>query len=100
MPSEANEANRPGESPNGLPKVFTVDQVAECLQVSRETVEMWIRGRELKAMNASLDPGSRRPRLRITESQLAEFVQSRSIGQKPPRAANRVKPIFKRRFFL
>lgn len=81
---------------NEVGKVFTVDQVAETLQVSRETVEMWIRGRELKAMNASLDPASRRPRLRITESQLAEFVRSRSIGPKPPRAANRVKPTFKR----
>ena len=77
---------------------FTAVQVAEKLQVSRETVELWIRRGELKALNASLKPNSARPRLRVTEESLAAFMAARSVGPPAPRAKRFKKPVFEHRF--
>lgn len=62
---------------NGVPKVFTPDQVAKILGRSTSTVRAWIKARAMKArcVSKSLNT-SLRPRYVITAESLNEFLQS------------------------
>jgi excisionase family DNA binding protein len=57
-------------------ELWTVDQVADYLQLSRETIRRWIRAGKLHAIKL----GSNRAGLRIPET---EVVRLRDQGQAP-----------------
>lgn len=61
---------------------LTVAQVAECLQVSEQTVRRWIRGGQLPVF----DPGSRNLGYRIKQEDLKQFVEDRygRVGDRGP----------------
>lgn len=73
----------------------TIEHIAEQVGVSRRTVRRWIDLGELRAINLSVSKASERPRLRIRNVDLEEFLQARSVGNAPQqrsRAARRYKP--------
>ena len=61
-------------------RAYTADEVAELESVNRETVLMWIRTGELAAHNASQNSKSRKPRWRVTDSDLTAFRLARQNG--------------------
>lgn len=73
---------------SNLPKpsltVFSVPDVASVLGVNREKIRAWIRAGLLKAINVSAGP---RPRWRISQQALDEFLESRT--SKPAARATR-----------
>ena len=60
-------------------KTFTAKEVAEMLKISAGTVGSLISSGELVAMNCSRSPSSQRPRFRVTEQALAEFLAKRAV---------------------
>lgn len=61
---------------------YTVNQIAEKLQVHRDTVVGWIRKGELLALNVAM---SGKPRYRITEDALEGFkLRRRAVDGPPP----------------
>jgi len=67
---------------------FTPPKVAELLGVSPDKVLFWIHTEQLAAANLAETP-ERRPRWRISRSDLEQFIASRS-NLKPIRSAGRV----------
>lgn len=68
-----------------MTRAIPLDEVAESLGVSLRTVGEWIAKYELKAVNLSRSGTSRKPRFRVLESDLQEFLRSRSTApDKPP----------------
>ena len=59
---------------------MTIPEVAERLQVSQKTVKVWIAAGELKAINVSASAKSKKPRLRVMEQALVEFIALRTAG--------------------
>ena len=63
-------------------------QIAARLKVRVANVLGWISSGELRASNVAASPRGRRPRWRISEADLAEFLAQRSpaaTGRKKPR---------------
>ncbi|SFJ26841.1 helix-turn-helix domain-containing protein [Planctomicrobium piriforme] len=60
-------------------KTLSLSEVAERLDVSVRTVEVWISTGELRALNASRNPNSRKPRLRVRPVDLETFEAGREI---------------------
>jgi uncharacterized protein YjcR len=58
-------------------KTHSIADVAEALGVSPDTVKLWISRGELVALNVSLNRHSRKPRLRVRESDLETFLNDR-----------------------
>ena len=71
------------------PRFLTPPQVAKRLGVDPHRVVGWIRRGELQAAN--LGDGARRPRFRVSESDLAVFLASRAAGPQPKVARRRRK---------
>jgi excisionase family DNA binding protein len=67
----------------------SIHDIAERCGVSERTVRAWIRAGELKALNMSRTPGSRRPRWRVTQAALEAFEATRIAGVPAPRAKGR-----------
>ena len=67
---------------------YSPPQVADMLGVAPETVIGWVRSGQLPGFDVSR-PAARRPRFRITEAALADFIARREI--KPPTLAVRRK---------
>jgi excisionase family DNA binding protein len=67
---------------------YTVNQIAEKLQVHRDTVVNWIRKADLLAFNVAM---SGKPRYRITQEALDGFMLRRRAvdGPPPPRERRR-----------
>jgi hypothetical protein len=59
--------------------------------MSQATVLHWLQSGQLKSLNVGRDPGKRRARYRITESQLAEFELMRSGNSEPAPTRRRRK---------
>lgn len=62
-------------------KMLTTRQAAECLGVSTAKVTAWIRAGQLAAIDVSAQPGTGKPRYRISEEDLARFLKSRLVGK-------------------
>jgi len=58
----------------------SINDVSEALGVSPDTVKLWISRGELIALNVSLNRHSRKPRLRVRESDLEAFLNARQTG--------------------
>ena len=56
---------------------WTLDEVAERLKVHRRTVNRWIEDRELPAIRVGKGP---RGSIRISETDLQKFLESRRLG--------------------
>jgi transposase len=67
----------------------TIHNIAEHCGVSERTVRAWIRAGDLKALNMSRTPSSRRPRYRVTQAALEAFEATRAAGVPAPRAKGR-----------
>lgn len=70
-------------------KSLSLDEVGELHDVSTRTVEWWVANGELRAINVSRDPKSKKPRLRVLQVDLDKFLAARSTDaaalQKRPR---------------
>jgi excisionase family DNA binding protein len=69
---------------------MTVKEAATKLEVSPSTIRQWITTGEIRAVNLSRDPGSRKPRMRITQEELDKFLLRRST-QPPVKATRRAR---------
>ena len=67
----------------------TLAEVASLLCVSVRTVETWIGGRELRAVNVSRDRQSRKARLRVMQSDLDAFLGARATDASPTKQSRR-----------
>ena len=74
-----------------MTKTVTPSVVAERYGCKPETVIGWIRAGELRAIDVS-SKGSKKPRFRIDEADLAAFEAGRVVGQKPTKKPRRRKP--------
>ena len=78
--------------------LLKVEQVAEILQVDKETVYTWVRRGELRAFNVSLNMNSHKPRLRFKQEDVDEFLENRIPRQESkPRTRNRISASWKAR---
>ncbi len=69
-------------------KFFTPPEVAKDLKVHPEKVRAWIKSRELLAVNIAASRTGR-PRWRIAEADLADFLARRSAPAPAPKARRR-----------
>ena len=67
----------------------TTSSVATLLHTSEEQILAHIKAGRLKAVNVGL--GSQRPRWRISDDQLTEFLESRTATPPAPRPARRTR---------
>ncbi len=77
-------------------KTFSLAEVAEMLTVSVRTIEAWIAGKELRAVNVSRNRRSRKARLRVLQSDLDAFLDSRATDQEQghqPRRRRRIEGV-------
>ena len=75
-------------------KTLSTDEVAEALNVSVRTVDEWINSGELRAVNVSRNRNSRKPRRRVREADLEEFLAGREVNASgPARRKQRPKKI-------
>lgn len=65
-------------------RTYSLAEIAESLGVHARTVEAWISAGELRAVNVSRSRDSQKPRLRVTDSELQRFIESRSTEQQKP----------------
>lgn len=70
-----------------MSEYLQVSQVAERLSVRAEAVRTWIAKGELKAVDVSMTSRSKKPRLRVLESDLENFLLLRSVGVKTQRTS-------------
>jgi hypothetical protein len=69
--------------------MFTIGYIMRHFNVGRGTVKAWIEANELKAVNASRSPGSRKPRWRVSPEALAAFEAARAAGVPAPKPRRR-----------
>ena len=69
-------------------KFYRVKEIAELLQVNQTKVLSWINGGHLEAVNVG--SGSKRPRYRISQACLDDFLKKRT-KDKPVRPTRRRK---------
>ncbi|QDT54278.1 Helix-turn-helix domain protein [Caulifigura coniformis] len=62
---------------------MTIAEVAAKMCVDEWTVRQWLKSGELRAVNVSARPNSRRPRMRILPDDLERFIAARSTIPKP-----------------
>lgn len=68
-------------------KSYSFADIAKSLIVSLRTVETWHESGELRAINASRNRQSRKPRLRVLQDDLDAFLVGRATNQssgRPP----------------
>jgi hypothetical protein len=64
---------------------LTVRQVKERYSVTVRTVLAWIALGQLRAIDVSRQPGSKKPRWRVTQEALDRFEELRGTTRPPPR---------------
>ncbi len=69
-------------------KSFTPPEVAEELKIHPEKVRGWVKKGELLAVNVAASPTGR-PRWRIAEADLADFLARRSAPKPTPKMRRR-----------
>lgn len=72
-------------------KCYTPPEVGKLLKIAPESVIAMVRRGELLGFDVA-SPGSSRPRFRITEAALADFVARREIKTPPPTVRRKRKP--------
>ena len=74
-----------------MTRTFKPKEIAEKYSVSVDKVIAWIRRGELDAFDVGTNPGSQKPRYRISESALEAFELRRSVAPLPTRQPRRRK---------
>jgi excisionase family DNA binding protein len=77
---------------------MTPPQVAEILGVEPEKIRRWIEAGELRATNIVLVPGGR-PRYKVSEQELAAFLERRSTTPTPKPARRKRSAGFQRKYY-
>jgi excisionase family DNA binding protein len=72
--------------------MFRIEDLCQRFGVTPHTVLAWIHGGELKALNVGREPGTRKPRWRISEVALHAFEQLRTAARPLPRSSRRKRP--------
>jgi len=72
----------------GVLDSFSLEEIAEKLEVDIRTVREWISQGELRAVNVSRNKRGRKPRLRVMEDDMTVFVEKRSTNP-PPKPVRR-----------
>lgn len=72
---------------------YSLPEVGEYLIVSLRTVEAYIAGGELRAVNVSRNRQSRKPRLRVLQADLDAFLAGRATHQETTRQPRRRRRI-------
>lgn len=75
-----------------ISSTLSVRDVCERYGVSTDTVLGWIRSGELRAVNVSRRPGSRRPRWRVSATALEAFEALRAVAAIRPRPRRAKRP--------
>lgn len=57
---------------------YALAEIAESLGVCVETVARWVASGEMRAVNVSRDRRSRKPRLRVLQADLDQFLSARA----------------------
>lgn len=70
-------------------RMLTPPEVGKRLGVNAEKVLGWIRSGELRAVDVSIRHGSGRPRWRISEADLEDFLRARSAAPIPKKSRRR-----------
>lgn len=69
-----------------MDRMLTVKDMATAAQVSPAVVKKWFETGELKPSNMGASSTSRKPRLRVRQTEYERFVDSRTAkGHAPPR---------------
>jgi CubicO group peptidase (beta-lactamase class C family) len=69
--------------------MLTAAQVGERLGVDPEAVRSWCASKQLVAINVARNPRGKRPRWRVSEAALDEFLARRTSGKSPEAAPQR-----------
>ncbi|MBQ2822703.1 MAG: helix-turn-helix domain-containing protein [Thermoguttaceae bacterium] len=69
--------------------MLTLNEAAEHFKVSTRRIVTWVQAGELKAVNVSRNPNSRKPNLRFREIDIQDFEESRLTGKHPERKARK-----------
>ena len=64
---------------------YSVQDIAKRFGVTEHTVSAWIRSGELRAVNTSRKPGSKKPAYRVTVEQLTAFEMMRTPTPPAPK---------------
>jgi excisionase family DNA binding protein len=80
-------------------KRYTTGEIAEIAGVHERTVKDWIAAGELRAVNLSRKRNSKKPRLRVLESDWQAFLASRSTGRIENPAPRRKRDLAVKEFF-
>jgi len=67
-------------------QLYTVEQVAEKLQITKRSVASLEKRGQLAAIDVSTSASGRKPRRRISEADLQVFLEARRYAPLPPRA--------------
>lgn len=70
-------------------RTFDLRDLEELGYGTVESLRAMIRNGELKAFSANRKAGAKKPRYRVTEESLREFVERRSVGPAPVVSATR-----------
>jgi excisionase family DNA binding protein len=65
-------------------QLYTVEQVAEKLQLTKRAVTALVKRGQLPAIDVCVSPSGRKPRRRISEVDLQAFLESRRYAPPPP----------------
>ncbi len=79
-------------------KTHTPPTIAKLLGIKVDKVHAWIRAGELKAVNVA-QKRSGRPRWRVLDEQLQDFLRSRESVKPPPRRRRRSKVYTGKQYF-
>lgn len=63
-------------------KRLTIAEIAEQLGVDLDTPRAWIASKQLVAVNVCKSPGGRKPRWRVRQADLDEFLAKRANRQR------------------
>ena len=74
--------------------LMTAKEVAERLQVKSDRVRGWIRSGQLRGIDLSSNPGTGKPRFRVSQSDLEQFLTNRKVlvQEKPQRRGKQSNP--------
>jgi len=76
----------------------TIPDVAKDFGVSERTVQKWVEAGELRAVNVSRDRNSKKPRLRVLDSDLQAFLAGRTVGTERKQSRRRGRPKAARKY--
>ncbi|MDO4425020.1 MAG: helix-turn-helix domain-containing protein [Planctomycetia bacterium] len=75
--------------------MLTLTETADHFKVSSRRILTWVQTGELRAVNVSRNPNSRKPNLRFREIDIQDFEESRLTGKRPERKVRKTNGLTK-----